>query len=99
MEHTVDNVNHPQHYADSCSIECIEAMELFLGREGLAQFCLGNAFKYLWRHKNKNGEEDLEKARWYLNKAKELGWDIASYSSLLKMVNKYTVAYTFKEES
>ena len=30
-------------------------------------FCLCNAFKYLWRYKNKNGAEDIKKARWYLD--------------------------------
>jgi hypothetical protein len=28
-----------------------------------------NAFKYIWRHKNKNGTEDIEKARYYVDKA------------------------------
>jgi hypothetical protein len=30
--------------------------------------CTGNALKYLWRWKKKNGVEDLKKAQWYLNK-------------------------------
>lgn len=30
-------------------------------------FALGNAFKYVWRYKDKNGREDLMKALWYLN--------------------------------
>lgn len=63
-----DNVNHPQHYEKSCSLECIDVMEATFGKEYLMHFCLLNAFKYLWRHKNKNGAEDLEKARWYLEK-------------------------------
>ena len=66
-----DNVNHPSHYEKSCSLECIDVMEAMFGPERLIVFCLMNAFKYLWRHKNKNGKEDLDKASWYLNKAKE----------------------------
>lgn len=62
----VDNVNHPKHYADSCSIECIDAMVLAWGFEKVAIYCQINAFKYLWRWKNKNGEEDLDKAEWYI---------------------------------
>lgn len=62
----VDNVNHPKHYADSCSIECIDAMVLAWGFEKVAIYCQINAFKYLWRFKNKNGEEDLDKAEWYI---------------------------------
>ena len=68
---TKDNVNHPSHYEKSCSLECIDVMEAMFGPERLIIFCLMNAFKYLWRHKNKNGMEDLNKAKWYLNKATE----------------------------
>ena len=31
-------------------------------------FIEGNIIKYVTRYKDKNGLEDLEKARWYLNK-------------------------------
>lgn len=67
-----DNVNNPKHYADSCSIECIDAMVITFGYEAVMDFCLCNAYKYLWRHKNKNGYEDLEKARWYMRKVTKL---------------------------
>ena len=67
-----DNVNHPAHYEASTSIECIEAMELMFGEQAVYDFCLCNAYKYIWRHKNKNGLEDLDKAEWYLNKASEM---------------------------
>ncbi len=62
-----DNVNNPKHYAGSTSLECIDAMRLVLGRKGVYYFCLGNAFKYMWRYKNKNGLEDINKAKWYLS--------------------------------
>lgn len=71
-ENIVDNVNHPKHYADSCSVECIDAMVLAWGFDYTAIYCQINAFKYLWRWKNKNGIEDLDKAEWYLNKSDEL---------------------------
>lgn len=67
-----DNVNHPKHYADTCSIECIESMVIAFGDEAVINFCMCNAYKYLWRYKNKNGTEDLEKAKWYVDKAKSL---------------------------
>lgn len=60
------NVEHPTHYND-CSVDCITAMECAFGYEKTAIFALLNAFKYLWRHKQKNGLEDLYKARWYLD--------------------------------
>lgn len=71
-----DNVNHPSHYEASTSIECIEAMVAMFGDYPVRSFCLCNAYKYIWRHKNKNGLEDLQKAQWYLDKAKELGEEI-----------------------
>lgn len=67
-----DNVNHPKHYANSCSIECIDAMQATFGTKDLAKYCTINAYKYLWRYKGKNGVEDLNKAEWYLNKFDEL---------------------------
>lgn len=66
-----DNIN-PSHYKDSCSIECIEAMLVAFGAEATFDFCVCNAFKYLWRYKNKNGKEDIEKANWYVNKAEKI---------------------------
>lgn len=62
-----DPVNRPAHYT-SGGIECIDAMTAAFGAEAVKDFCLCNAFKYLWRHRNKNGVEDLKKARWYLNR-------------------------------
>ena len=66
-----DNVEHPEHYA-SGSIECIDAMIETQGIEAVKNFCICNAFKYLWRHGKKNGVEDVKKASWYLNKFIEL---------------------------
>lgn len=63
----VDNVNHPKHYEGSTSLECIECMEVIFGINAVCFFCLCNSFKYLWRFRNKNGEEDIKKARWYLD--------------------------------
>jgi hypothetical protein len=65
-----DVINHPAHY-ETAGVECIEAMEITQGREAVKSFCLCNAYKYLWRHKHKNGKEDLDKARWYIERAKE----------------------------
>ena len=58
-----DVVNHPKHYTSHPSgIECIQIAE-HMG------FCLGNAVKYLWRADLKgNAIEDLEKARWYVER-------------------------------
>ena len=69
----MSNVNHPSHYADSCSLECIEVMDLYYNSTEIQTFCELNAFKYLWRHKKKNNLEDLEKAQWYVSKGMEYG--------------------------
>ena len=66
-----DVVTKPKHYA-STSIECIDAMRETQGDEAVIHFCECNAFKYLWRHNSKNGDEDIRKASWYLNKAVEI---------------------------
>lgn len=65
-----DKIN-PEHYKDLCSMECIEAMEIAFGAEGVLYFCLCNCFKYIWRYRNKNGLEDLKKAEWYINRAEK----------------------------
>ncbi len=79
MQNTVkDNIN-PDHYKNSTSLECIEAMEIICGKEAVCNFCMCNAWKYIWRWKNKNGAEDLEKATWYLNKAGDYTTDFADY--------------------
>lgn len=75
MQNTVkDNIN-PDHYKNETSLECIEAMEIIFGKEAVYNFCVCNAWKYIWRWKNKNGAEDLDKASWYLNKASDYNID------------------------
>lgn len=66
-----DNVNHPAHYETS-KFECIDVMIETQGVEAVKNFCLCNAFKYLYRHNRKNGLEDIRKAQWYINKYIEL---------------------------
>ncbi len=59
-----DAVNNPKHYTSHPSgIEAITVCE-HMG------FNLGNAMKYIWRAGIKTDDpiEDLEKARWYLNR-------------------------------
>ncbi len=61
----INAVNHPTHYQGS--IECIDAIDSALeGMSGPEAFSAGNVIKYVWRHKEKNGVQDLEKAEWYL---------------------------------
>jgi hypothetical protein len=59
-------VDRPQHYAFG-GIEAIEGIEASMSPEAFRGFCKGNVLKYVWRYESKNGLEDLEKAKWYLN--------------------------------
>lgn len=68
-----DFVN-PSHYK-SFSVETIDMMIKIWGKEKVIDHCEMCAFKYKLRLGDKPGqpiERDLEKANWYLNKAKEL---------------------------
>lgn len=68
MEAVVNNVDHPSHYNEG-KIECIDAMVETFGKTSVQDFCVLNAFKYIWRYKHKGKpKEDIEKAVWYLNK-------------------------------
>ena len=57
-----EQVNHPSHYNQGIeAIDIIESWEL--------NFSLGNAIKYILRSPYKGKQiEDLEKARWYIDR-------------------------------
>lgn len=73
---TCSMVNHPSHYNQG-GMECIDEMILVFGKEATMDFCLCNAWKYRYRANAKNGQEDLDKANWYLAKYKELKEELA----------------------
>ena len=63
-----DMVNHPSHYTQG-GIECIDALKAAtVSKVGIEAVCTANAIKYLWRYEEKNGIEDVKKARWYINR-------------------------------
>ena len=67
-ESTVDMVNHPAHYNQG-GIECIDALKAAtVSKTGIEAVCTANAIKYLWRYEEKNGIEDVKKARWYIDR-------------------------------
>ena len=59
------------HYK-TLTIQPWDIMESWFGQEGFAFYLRGNVIKYLSRYKDKNGIEDLEKARHYLDKLIEI---------------------------
>lgn len=69
----MDKVNHPEHYETGAQFECIDVMIETQGVESVMDFCICNVLKYVYRHRRKNGLEDIEKAKWYLDKYLELG--------------------------
>ena len=67
-ETNVDMVNHPSHYTQG-GIECIDALKAAtISKTGIEAVCTANAIKYLWRYEEKNGIEDVKKARWYIDR-------------------------------
>ena len=63
----LDNVYSPAHYAGE-GMQVIDAIKAFFGEREYVGFLWGNVVKYVLRYRKKGGVEDLEKARWYLNK-------------------------------
>lgn len=61
-----DNIN-PNHYVFG-GIETIDYLKAKLTPEEYRGFLKGNVLKYVSRESEKNGEEDLKKAQWYLEK-------------------------------
>ena len=68
VEPDADMVNHPSHYTQG-GIECIDALKAAtVSKAGIEAVCTANAIKYLWRYEEKNGIEDVKKARWYIDR-------------------------------
>jgi hypothetical protein len=64
-----DYIVSPPHY-NSGSVECIDAISSFLGKEAFASYCLGQVIKYVWRAGKKDCySTDLGKAQFYLSLA------------------------------
>lgn len=59
------------HYT-SKTIQPWDAMEAWMSREAFAGYLTGNVVKYIARYKDKNGVEDLRKARHYLDRLIEI---------------------------
>lgn len=60
-----DAVSHPAHYTQG-AIECIDAIEAALGRDGFVAFLRGQCIKYAWRCGHKGAAAtDAGKLAWY----------------------------------
>lgn len=68
-----DPVNAPAHYRAGSPHETIKVLEAWLTPEQFEGYLRGNVIKYVSRAGLKgSAEEDLGKARWYLNRLLEL---------------------------
>ena len=61
MEKSKDNINPPYYIGTKIQVSDFIA-------EFKLDYFQGNIVKYVVRHKHKNGLEDLEKAKWYLER-------------------------------
>lgn len=68
-----EEVSNPKRYTGRGKFECWDVIA-----DQKMDFLEGNVVKYVWRHKEKNGVQDLKKAAEYLNKM------IAEYETLYK---------------
>lgn len=60
-------VSHPPHYQTESGLEAIDVIKAFTAElKGIEAVDTGNVIKYICRWKRKNGLQDLEKAKWYL---------------------------------
>jgi len=66
----IDKIN-PNYYKNK-SIETIDAMESQLTRDEFVGYLKGQVWKYLSRHREKNGLEDIRKAKWYMDKLEKV---------------------------
>ena len=62
-----DKVTNPEHYKGINGPEVIEAHKNFLAEEVLRSYYKGSIIKYLLHEREKNGLEDLKKARKHLD--------------------------------
>ena len=74
-EEKKEMVNHPKHY-NMGKYECLDVVkELIKDMKGIEATLFFNAFKYLWRYKQKNGLQDLKKCEFYLKELISLNKD------------------------
>lgn len=62
------NATTPEHYALPDGTDVLDHLEGMFTPEMLAGFLVGNIYKYVTRYSKKNGVEDLEKARVYIDR-------------------------------
>lgn len=86
----MNNVEHPNHYQLNVKLEVLDIINLIVSNKSLPKsdaFIVGNAVKYLLRCEKKNGIEDLEKCKYYLEMLKDKTYQ-SSYSEFEHLILK-----------
>jgi hypothetical protein len=81
-----DKIN-PNYYKNK-TIETIDAIESQLTKDEFIGYLKGQIWKYLARHREKNGIEDIRKAQWYLNKLENMSSGTAYKPGDIKWLKK-----------
>lgn len=89
-----DNVNSPKHYTTG-GIECIDYIQDKLTEEEFRGYIKGNVLKYITRERHKNGNEDLKKAKWYLDRLIEIIEQNTSNEETKKIMQKILTKNVF----
>lgn len=66
---------HPSHYKLPGGMEVIDVEVAMFGKEWVQHHCICTAVEYLLRHRQKNGAEDVKKAKWWIDEWCELAED------------------------
>lgn len=97
METKNDNIN-PSHYGAGAEHECIDVMFQQFGIDAVLHFCNLNAFKYLFRGQQKGrAEEDMKKAKWYIDKYLELSKAAKIADDARKLAERDPAAVSFEQ--
>ena len=57
---------HPNHYMLPGGMQVIDVEVAMFGKEWVMHHCICTAVEYLLRHRQKNGDEDVKKAKWWI---------------------------------
>ena len=66
---------HPNHYMLPGGMQVIDVEVAMFGREWVMHHCICTAVEYLLRHRQKNGDEDVKKAKWWIEEWAKLKED------------------------
>lgn len=78
------------HYYHQNGTDVIDFIETMHGVQAAIEFCRGNVYKYTCRFQEKNGVEDLQKAKTYINRLMKLETKHKDYTGAKRTDSKRT---------